>query len=233
MGVGTKSQEVRQIWDRDNPEIDEKIITVAEGTTETWGPFQTPGNNQLVGAIRSDNNGTLRIQGSVLADALGANWEDLYTVALVNDVKREFVVDCTYDYIRIQYVAPAAPAGNSAVQINGNLVPVSALESNRAAASPDVVELALGTEGAVGRGTLTAAAAAVIVIPLNADRREATLRNWSTRTIYWGYVAGTDDTNGFPLDPKESYSWKNTIKEIYAFVPAGTDADYATDQQLR
>ena len=77
-------------------------------------------------------------------------------------------------------------------------------------------------------------AAPVIVIPVNLNRKSATLRNWGTRTLYWGYTAAEATAAlGFPLDPKESYTWKETVKEIYAFAPAGPNIPWASDQQLK
>jgi hypothetical protein len=75
----------------------------------------------------------------------------------------------------------------------------------------------------------------VAVIPANVDRLSATLRNLHTANIYWNYTqAGATEALGFVLEPKETYTWKETTQVIYAFVPvASGNAPYATDQQLK
>jgi hypothetical protein len=213
-------------------EINQKIRKIPAGTSITIGPFLASGYAQLVGSLLADTATRLQIQGSALP--VVGTWSDLYDVTLVASVLEQFVVDLTTDYIQLIITAPAAPPAETNIELSGNLYPIEALESNRSAASPDVVEIKLGLNGTVGRGTLVAGAAAVEVIPFNGNRKSATLRNWGTRTLYWGYTAAeATAAAGFPLDPKESYTWKETQKEIYAFAPAGVNIPWASDQQLK
>jgi len=134
--------------------------------------------------------------------------------------------------MKIEYIDPGT---GSNLEVDGYAYPISDIESNRAASNPDVVWVKRGDNGTVTRGTLIAGAAAVIVIPQNADRLSATLRNLHTANIYWGYTgAEATEAAGFLLEPKETFTWKETTKEIYAFAPLATgDAPYATDQQLK
>ncbi|MBU1067923.1 hypothetical protein KKE60_09060, partial [Patescibacteria group bacterium] len=147
MSTGTRSQECFPLFGREN--IADKLQAVGAGATltlpvpnpllPTAGMFHVAGYSQLTGTIRSDQAGDFVIEGSVLAGGGGATWNELYRVnPMVINQLYQFVIDCTFDYIRMRYVDPG---GGSNVEVDAKLWPVSALESNRAASAPDVVDL--------------------------------------------------------------------------------------------
>jgi len=200
------------------PDAD-KVVTVGAGADETYGPFATRGYNQLVGAIKSTLAGTVEVLGNVLPGT--GDWEVLYTKLLVPLTKQEFVVDCTYPYMRMVYSDPGA---GSDIQVDLHLVPVSALESNRAADAPDIVLLKLGSTG--GRGAGLANAAAAIAIPQNLDRREAWIRNIGNRILYIGYDNGITSANAYPVYPEQEHPIRNTTAAVYVVCAAGETTGY-------
>ena len=209
-----KAQEVLQVI----PDAEKALVVVA-GATKTWAARQCQGFSQLRGTIRSTKAGTLNITQTPLEGTTTSIVTE--TELLVAATPFEFVVDITGDYITIAYTDPGGP-GNSAVQVNANLYPVSALESNRSAASADVVETKLGTTGAhFPVAVPVPPAPPILAIAANPNRREASLFNNSPRDMYWGYDVGVTAVTGFRLRPSTSYAWKNTTAAIYVIGAVG------------
>lgn len=206
------------------PEAD-KVQTVAAGATQTFGPWATRGYAQLVAAIRSSKAGTVVVEGNVLPGT--GNWETLDSKVLVAATYYETVVDMTYDFVRIRYTDPGAP-GDSDIEINANLWPIAALESNR---SSDV-EIKLGDNGATGEGL--AGDVQSIAVPANPDRKKVTIHNFGkVNRMYFGYDAGITAADAFPIDPGQSYTIDGTTAAIHVITEAGLTTPFRWEEQRK
>jgi hypothetical protein len=217
MSTGTPSQECLQlIADA------AKIQAVVAGGALIIAPRQAQGYSQLRGTILSDKPGTITVTENVFPQIGGGTWSVVYTEVLVAAALTEFVVDITGDFVQITYQDPGAP-NPSNIEINANLWPISALESNRAAANPDVVRIALGQNGTFGNANVdnVGGAGPTQIVAATATRKALRIKNWGDRVVYIGFDNTVTIANGYPLQPQEDMPINFTNSAVWGMAEAG------------
>ena len=202
-----------------------KVATVVDGGLLIITPRQCQGFSQLRGSILSDKAGTVTVQQNVYPNLapppLAGTWQNVYTKVLVPGTVDQFVVDVILDYIQITY-QDVATGVDANVEINANLWPISALESNRAAAAADVVKVQLGANGNYGQVTVHDAGGGGpdIIAAANLTRKALRIKNLGDRVVYIGFDNAVTAANGFPLQPQQDIPINFTTSDVYGMSEA-------------